>query len=396
MDRMAILINSLGSGGAERAVTVLLEEFNRIGLPVILICLEKNVFFSPSPEIPTVFISGSNRFLPRWLKPLELIVHAIKLKSYVNRNDIRLVQSHLYWANYINVLAKLIGSKHRAHIVNAGQASFYRKNGLKGRLSILLIRLLYSRADRIVAKSEGMRKDLESMLHSSNRIKVIYNPYNLAKIVEKAHEEVTEEDFANNRKVLISVGRLIPLKRQSDILLAFSHLTKKNRDLRLVFLGDGPERDRLKQVCVELEISERVTFLGNVKNPYKYMARSYCLVSASESEGFPNVLVEAIACNCPVISSDCASGPREILARGTEPTYHLSRGLRVEEAGILFAVGDVQAMIEGIEILLKQENLREQLVTNGGRRIQEFHINNIGEQYRQLALEKGSVGMPRR
>lgn len=384
MDRagtVALLINSLGSGGAERTVVTLIRWLIRQRVSVQLICLERGMFYSIPDSCPVTVLSRAKGGEGSLIKLLMLPLHAVRLKRLVRKQGITVVQSHLYRANYVNALARLLGSRHRAQIVNGGQASLYKEKGVSGRVNLSLIRRLYPVAEMIVAKSIGMRRDLESILDRTAKTTVIHNPYDIERIQRLAEEEVAQSWFTSDRRVIVSVGRLIALKRQRDIIEAFGALAPVDPKLHLLFLGDGPERVDLERLASQNGTEEHIHFLGNVTNPFKYLSRAVCLVSASAGEGFPNVLVEAMICGCPVVSSDCAGGPREILAPETDALKHLESGFRVEEAGILFAVGDVTALVEALSRLLSDSRLTRRMKEAGLRRSRNFRQETVCEEY---------------
>ena len=152
------------------------------------------------------------------------------------------------------------------------------------------------------------------------------------------------------------MGRLIALKGFEDVLLALSKLDK---DIELIVLGTGNDENKLKELVKELNIVSRVHFLGQVKNPFYYISRSHLFILSSSVEGFPNVLVEAMVCRTAIISTDCISGPREILAPSTNHSFQLKKGLEMGEFGILYPVGDVEELQKSILLLLHDEKLRE-------------------------------------
>ena len=144
-----------------------------------------------------------------------------------------------------------------------------------------------------------------------------------------------------------------------------------NENIEIIFLGDGEEKENLVSLAKSLKVAKRVHFLGRVKNPYKYMAKSDIFVSCSESEGFPNVLVEAMICGIPVISSDCISGPMEILGDN--------------EYGLLFDVGDKNKLLENIKLLLNNKELKEDLIKKAKK---EIRIARIQEGSKKLQLRQ--------
>ena len=209
-------------------------------------------------------------------------------------------------------------------------------------------------------------------MNITTNTKVIYNPVDIKYINSK--KDICEDvdfDFKEDKKYVISVGRLIPLKRNIDLIKAFFELQKSDDSLELIFLGDGVLKDSLEQECNNSKIKGKVHFLGNVKNPFYYLTKSDLFILNSEIEGFPNVLVEAMTCGLPVISSDCKSGPREILED--------------EKYGLLYPVGDISSLIEKIKFYLYEDIQKENIKMKNLQRIEDFAIEKIMKNFIDVA-----------
>ena len=209
---------------------------------------------------------------------------------------------------------------------------------------------LYPRADEIVAVSAGVADDLARVARiPRSRITVIHNPIVTDELLADARAPVDHPWFADGGPpVVLAAGRLTEQKDYPTLLRAFRH-ARRARELRLVILGEGEERPRLEALARELDVSGDVDFAGFVANPYAFMARASLFVLSSAWEGFGNVVVEAMACGTPVVSTDCPSGPGEILEGG--------------RYGRLVAVGDDEelaaAMLATLEDPPRPELLRE-------------------------------------
>ncbi len=375
MKRVAFFTNSMDGGGAERIVATLGGYFNNhreIDSRVVI--FEDNDFYSSDDKFKIDRIARFDGGLSTVVKLLLIPILAFKLKSYVKRNNIDLVQSHLYRANYINTLSKLLGSKHEVQIVN--HDNFFKKLGNKTneRLNLNLIKTLYGSSDKIIAISEDMKDGLEELL--GKRVDKINNPYDIEKIREMSMEYV--EGLSDDRKYISSMGRLISLKRFEDIIEAYSEIAKKYTEYDLLVIGDGPEKQRLIELVNIFGLKGRVKFIGRIENPFKYLKRSEIFVLASETEGFPNSLIEAMACGCQIISSDCISGPREILAPDLSTRVEqLTHGKR----GILYPVGDVKELTFGMETLI-----RSKIEFDVENRAMDFDTNIIMKKYEEVLL----------
>jgi len=369
--KVLIFCISLNKGGAERVVSLLLKEYAKDEtLEVHFMMMESGIAYDLPDSIRPIILSHKKK--SGLVKLLELPFVAWRVATYVKEHKIESVLSFLYRPNYINILAKFFLTKHRALINIRSTTSRYKKEGLLGRVNLFLIRTLFPKADMIISNSQGVAEDLESLVNVECETKVIYNPVDMAYIEQQKNLQPEESPFVfhKEKKYIISVGRLIPLKRNRDLIDAFFELHKKHKELELIFLGDGPLLEELQEYTQRLSIEKRVHFLGNVSNPFYYLARSDLFVLNSETEGFPNVLVEAMAVGIPVISSDCKSGPREILENG--------------KYGELYRVGDVKSLCEKIEHTLYEATEIEQRVASAYQRMDNFHIEKVMKEYRKI------------
>ena len=375
MKKVAFLTNSMGGGGAERIVATLGEYFSQDGeMKSEVVLFERNDFYKPHEEVQINYLADFGGEEHPILKLLSLPLIAWRLRSYVKQNKIDVVQSHLYRANYVNIMAQMMGGTHESQIVN--HDNFFRgyKKSFMGRQKLKLINFFYKRADKIIAISEDMKEGMEELL--GRRVEKINNPYDIEMMENRGREEVTE--LPSGRKYIISVGSLIPLKRVEDVIEGYSKIATRHSDYDLVILGDGSERKTLEGLTEILGVEKRVHFLGRVANPFKYLKKSEIFVMASESEGFPNVLIEAMACDCQVVASDCISGPREII----NPDLHR----RVEELtsggyGTLFPVGNVEALSQGLEGAIEGK-VKAQVMKRAG----SFQRDIIMKRYKEVLL----------
>ncbi len=225
------------------------------------------------------------------------------------------------------------------HVV-VREANTFSLEAAKGAASkeALLTRLArrhYSRADAIVAVSEGVARDLSATLGlSPTRITTVYNAVDADAIAKRSAEPLDDAWFgAGAPPVIVTAGRLAHQKDHETLLRAFA-LLRRQRPARLIVLGEGSRRNALEALARALGVDADVRFPGFVANPYRFMARGAAFASSSRWEGFPNVLVEALACGCPVVSTDCPHGPAEILARGAY--------------GTLCAIGDAEALARAL------------------------------------------------
>ncbi len=373
---ITFLINSLGEGGAQRVMVTLAKQFVKEGKNVTILSLAKNNFYDLPSEVNMVYFSNKSRD-----STLSIPYYAWKLKQYVKKNNIHIVQSHIFRANFVNLFSKILGSKQQAQVSNRSVVSRFFSEGMTGKINLLLISLLYKKADLIIYISERMKLDFHEQFTMRKKEVVIYNPYDIDMILEQANEEVENFTFNREKRYLITIGRLIPLKRFQDVIEAMQKLPS---DVELILLGDGTEQASLEVLAKKYTLEKRIHFLGQVKNPFAYIKRSDIFVSSSSVEGFPNVLVEAMLCQTAVVSSDCISGPREILAPTTDSSKQIIQGVEQADYGVLYAVGDVRGLSDAINLLLNDSNLRRKYIDKAFTRAKLFSVENISMAYKEL------------
>jgi len=378
---IVFLINSLCEGGAARVMVTLAKSFAEEGENVTILALTKNNFYTVPKNVNIVYLSKMDDKLSGFRKLLYLPYHAWKLKAYSKEHNISNIQSYLFRANFVNLLSSLFGAKHNIQVANRSVVSRFRTEGVSGKVNRVLMKLLYPKADLIIHLSKRMKLDFHDSFSIHCNEAVIYNPYDIDSILIQADEKVENFVFDSQKRYLLAIGRLIPLKRFQDIISALKLLPN---DVELIMLGDGEEEKNLKLLIQNLSLSGRVHFLGQVKNPFQYMKYCEVFISSSSIEGFPNVLVEAMLCKIAVVSSDCVSGPREILAPSTNSRKSVLSDIEMGEFGILYKVGDVEGLGMAINKFLENKELKEEYIMKAFEQAQCYSVENIAIKYKLL------------
>ena len=202
-----------------------------------------------------------------------------------------------------------------------------------------VIRFVYRRADTVVAVSRDMQRILEQEFGLTNVV-TIPNPIDVDFVQAQMQKPMPSEyqflnDLAADAKVFVNVGRLTEQKGQAALIRAFAQVHTKIKNTYLLIIGEGQKRQELEQLIIELDLTNHVLLTGHQPNIYPFLRISDCFVLASLYEGFPNVLLEAAATGLYIISTDCPTGPREIIAPdtfGQEITYphRVSGGVLVD------------------------------------------------------------------
>jgi glycosyltransferase involved in cell wall biosynthesis len=236
------------------------------------------------------------------------------------------------WARAISGLSTRVVIREAIHL--SSEIDFDRRNF--DDILPTLVAAWYPKADAVIAVSQGVADDLANRgAVETERILVIPNGYDIENIQAQAAQAVDDPWFAEGAPPLIlAAGRLVDQKGFDVLLRAFAELHRHRPSLRLMILGQGEERSTLERQVEELGLGAAVRLPGALGDIFARMSKAAVFVLSSRHEGFPNVLVEAMAAGCPVVASDCPSGPREILDNG--------------RFGPLVPVGDPQALAQAI------------------------------------------------
>ena len=214
-----------------------------------------------------------------------------------------------------------------------------------------------------------------------NKFKVInldyiHNPFNIEMIEKMSKEEI---EIKKKRFTFVTVGRLDKGKNHKLIIDAIRDI-----DADLWIIGDGELREELQRYVKELNLNDKVYLLGKKENPFAYISKADYFVFASNHEGFPNVLVEALACGLPIISTDCQSGPREILALNSDVSFQLKDKIELAEYGVLAPIKNVGKLKEAMDLMINDEQIRTNYKEKAKQRANDFRIDKIIKQYEEI------------
>ncbi len=327
--RIGLFTVSLEVGGAERVLVTLANQFAKRGHLVHMVLMKPEGLLRkelhPAVEIVDLLTYRTLRTivpLARWLR----VVRPDALLSTLSQPNLCAI-----------VARRLAGVATRIVVreANTPSSEFGSAYLLKDRIVPALIAQLYRHADAVVAVSEGVRRDLLRLTRlPSERIVRIYNPVITEALQQACNAPLEHSWFERGAPpVVLAVGRLTPQKDFPTLIRAFAQVYHQHM-ARLLILGEGEQRSELEQLVKQLGLSEAVHLPGFEPNPFRYMRRAAVFVLSSRYEGLPNALIQAMACGCPVVATDCPSGPREILDGG--------------KYGALVPVGDVDALAEAI------------------------------------------------
>jgi N-acetylgalactosamine-N,N'-diacetylbacillosaminyl-diphospho-undecaprenol 4-alpha-N-acetylgalactosaminyltransferase len=374
--KVLFLINELGKGGAERVISSLLLYLTQSNsdYKFYLYLLEDAGEGYPIPESVNL-LSDHKKPPSNFFKFIYLPLHAIRVRKKVNKFEIDIILSFLNRANYVNTLSKVFGAKHKCLISERNTASLvYESSSLIDKANRLLIKILYPKSNLIIAISKGVKRDLiENFNIGKDKIVVIYNPVDIKTINNKASEYIKHSWLDDNSiYTLISIGRLEKQKNQKLLIKAFRIVNQNFPNTRLLILGEGSQRCQLQQLVVELNLNSFIELPGITDNPFAYLSRADVFVLSSSFEGFGNVIVEAMVCKCPVVSTDCLSGPSEIINHGKN--------------GILVPVDNVEKLSASIIKLIEDKSYTGSLIRMASKRALDFRLEEIASQYKSLLV----------
>ena len=383
-EKILIIIHSLLRGGAEHVFAQIINQLhNRFEIHVILI---HNGIAYDLPSNVQVTGLKEKLFENFLISYCRLPYSAYKVYKYCKKHGIKTRISVLNRPTIINAFLtsffKLDGKVIICERSNQAKFIEFISNGnkFKSNLYKKVIVWSYKHADLILANSKLTAASIKHTFKIEKPIKVIYNPVNLKIINDKALI-APNFNFEPDITYFIGVGVLRAEKNWAMLVKAIALLEQPNIKLILVGYGSDKELLKMKDLVTTLGVKDKVIFTGMQPNPYQYIARSHCLVLCSMLEGFPNVVLEALTLGIPVISTDCRSGPREILAPDTDPEYEVKHTLELAEYGILCPVNEEVLLAEAILKMYNDKNLHQTYSSKGKLRANDFEAAKISQQY---------------
>ena len=328
---LAIFFHDFGVGGAERVMLQLARGFIDLGHPVDLVMgRAEGPLLSEVPSRARIINLDVGN-------PFSMFVRLIR---YLRAERPGALLSPFEVTSVIAILAKRISRVSTRVIIRISvHLSKNKRTRWKKLVEKLVVSKVYPLADGIVTVSRGAAQDLSGYARiPPARIQVINNPVISDELLLAAGKPVEHPFFnADEDPVILGVGRLTEQKDFSTLIQAFDILRKRIPS-RLIILGDGEERPALENLIRASGLQDVVDLFGFELNPFAFMKKASVFVLSSKWEGLPGVIIQALACDCPVVSTDCLSGPSEILKNG--------------QYGHLVPVGDIEALASAIESVL--------------------------------------------
>lgn len=388
--KIAILVPSLRGGGAEKVASLLSQEFVKKHDVYLLLFNSEDIAYEFDGNLIDVGVKPHRSFFMKIINSLKRIKRVKKIKK---ENNIDITISLMGGANFVNVLSRV---NDKVIISIASYISRSRK-GFYNKMSNLKIKRTYNKADVITVLSQSAKNELINEFGiSEKKIKIIYNPCDIAVVESLANEDV-EEEYIDifNHPVVITAGRLSNPKGHWHLIRAFKKVKTEITDAKLLILGQGELEGYLNGLVNELGLEDDILFLGFKKNPFKYIKNSTVFVLSSLYESFGNVLIEAMALGKPIVSTNCKSGPREILNPSNGKDNEILE-IEYSDYGILVPTLDgnkymaepltssEESLAEAVIETLNDEKLRREYSVKGLKRVKEFEIKTIMDKWYEI------------
>lgn len=350
------IIDELTGGGAQRSTLKIAKGFSTRGHDVHLISV-RNI----EPEYPIEFkhtyytLDYSNIFLKNYIYANKLSKLLIDIER--NSGSIGLILGNLGLSHTLMSIVGLPGAYYTIRNtlstsklnVRSGFSKYIKRKKIKN----------FYKNKNLISVSSGVREDLieKFQITPINNL-VIYNPFDFHEIRElsiQSKNEYCNEDY------IIHVGRFVDAKRHDILLKAFA---KSNLSFKLLLLGKGENEESIRKLAIDLNIEKKVIFAGFKSNPYPYIKDAKMMVLSSDFEGLPTVLIEALALNTAIVSTNCTSGAKEILTHKLE--------------AYLSPVGNVELLAKNIQ------KMSNNLLSDFEEELKPFQMDNVIEQYLKL------------
>ena len=373
--KLGIFLLDMKVGGAERVVSYLLHYFSDLDIEVHLILMNPGVQFDFPDNLKVHYIAKSKideHGILKFIKIPFLTYTFAKLSKKLNLTPSFIL---LIRPNYINVLSKIFNNKKCKIIIS--ERSYpslqYGYKNLTSKLNKYLISKLYSKSDLVICNSFGNANDLRTNFNVPKEIiKVIHNPVDLQKIMKiKPITGFFDSNYFN----LVSVGRLDVGKNHELLINAVSNINM----VKLYIIGEGRQKTELEKIIKARRLQDKVFLLGYDPNPFKYMKAADLFIFGSNHEGFPNALLEAMSCGLPILSTNCKSGPDEILQLIVPSVNEVM----ITDYGILVPVNNEELMIKGIHYFLNSPDFLMKCRINVKNRIKHFSKEEILKKYHE-------------
>lgn len=348
--KILMVIYSLGSGGAERVLSTLANQWSEENNEVVIATfLNREPYYSLDSKIRHLPLGIDNDSIN---SKNVLSDNFFRIKTLLNifkKENPDMIISFMTTANILSTIAAKLSHK---PILISERTNY---NFLQSKVWRLLRRVVYPLSDALVVQSNYDQKRYS--FH--NNCHVIYNPLKIT----HQHHDIAEE------KIILAVGRLTKVKGFDLLIDAFANI-KEKRGWKLIIVGEGSLREALQQQIDNYDLKSLITMPGNTKDVEAFYKRASIFVLSSRLEGFPNVLVEAMAYGCAPIAFDCLTGPRDIIDN--------------QKNGLLVEIENVKALTNAMQILMDNAESRELYAENAKKIEQKLNVDKISDEWFEI------------
>lgn len=345
--KILLLVDSMSLGGSERTVQILANNLVSFGFEVLILSLANEWEYELNQKVKASYIYKKNYSFYKKFIMLPFTFFKVRAQIVNFEADVT-----ISFTPQSNLLSAILGRNEGFKCITSERqyaADYY------GKLNVIakpIIHWMHNRVDAVIVNDLEIGSSLKSYYKVKSPIYVLNNLFDSSILNESKSIERENDGFFR----FITVGRLSKEKNTKDLLIAFSQI--QNNKCILEIIGDGPLMSYLRSLAKKLNIEQRVVFRGHQKNPFRFLKRADIFVFSSLNEGFPNVILEAMACGLPIISYHFKSGIDTILEGGKN--------------GILIELGNTEALSQAMLKMTKQPTLIEHYKQKSKDKIKEF------------------------
>ncbi len=391
--RIGLLLPQIGKGGAERAATRISKILAKNHeVYIIVFAQECPIAYDYAGQLISLDVPSSKGVINKFLLSIKRIN---KLKQIKKKLKLNVVISFMQSPNYVNVKSKISSCK---TIISIRNFIFVeKKQNVFSKLQLQTTRVIVSKSDSIICVSKEIKDSIynnfSNVKNINTKLKVLYNPYNINEIIELKQEDF-KFDFNSQSFMFCSIGRIQKQKGFFNLLKSYYLFNKNHNNTKLIIIGEDYSGGKIGNLINNLNLKDKVILLGQMDNPFKVISKCDAYVLSSLFEGFPNALVEAMACGLPVIASNCQSGPKEILddvsKLDVDDVYKAKYGIiyknysSLEEDYSPNITKEHQILADAMELLYNDKNLQEYYKKQSIKRAKEFNYEETGKKLEEI------------
>lgn len=357
--KILLLTDSMSFGGSERSVQILANNLISESYSIYILSLANEWSYNVNPQVIKSFIYNKNYSFVK--KIILLPITFLKLRNKIRKIAPDIIISFTPQSNLLNAMLAKHGRYGNITSERQYAEEYY---GEKNIIAKPVIKWMHDSVDAIIVNDIAIKDSLENYYNIKKNIFIVNNLLDKATLPHMEVKDKSNNDYFK----FITIGRLSAEKNTKDIIKALSNIENKKTVLEII--GDGPLRNELETLVQQLKLSSRVTFRGYQKNPFQFLIQADAFVFSSLNEGFPNVILEAMSCNLPIISYHFKSGINTILDGGNN--------------GMLVDLGNVNALSKSMRVMVENDDLRQHYIQKSKETIRRFsdkdaYINMIKE-----------------